>query len=125
VDRTVASEDLSARRLYAPELPAEPNVVCLDAIAAGHARVLRLVAGDEVELFDGRGARVRAILEDAKRARARTLTTPVLTAPPPFVGLVLCMPKGHKVDDIVRMTTELGVRAIVLALSEQSARLNR
>jgi 16S rRNA (uracil1498-N3)-methyltransferase len=79
-----------------------------------------LAVGDEVELFDGRGARVRAVLEDAKRARVRTLAVPALAARPPFVGLVLCMPKGHKVDDIVRMTTELGVGEIVLALSERS-----
>ena len=34
------------------------------------------------------------------------------------VVLVQCLPKAGKLDDIVRMTTELGVSAIALAVSE-------
>jgi 16S rRNA (uracil1498-N3)-methyltransferase len=34
--------------------------------------------------------------------------------------LVQCLPKGGRIDDIIRMTTEIGVAAIHLALAERS-----
>jgi 16S rRNA (uracil1498-N3)-methyltransferase len=73
-----------------------------------------------VVLFDGRGRSVRAEIAEAKRGRARTLSAPQAVPPPAFVGLVLCVPKANKIDEIVRMTTELGVSALVLAVSERS-----
>jgi 16S rRNA (uracil1498-N3)-methyltransferase len=120
VDRAVPSEELSARRFFAAELPGQPGELTLDAVAQGHLRVLRLKGGDQVTLFDGRGGSVAAEIVDAKRGTARTLGPLAQVAARPFVGLVLCVPKAHKIDDIVRMTSELGVSAIWLALSERS-----
>lgn len=110
-----------ARRLYAPTLPEGEAELELGADAAQHARVLRLTSGDVVELFDGRGAKVQAeVLALAKRSlrcRARGPRSQVQRST--RVVLVQCLPKAGKLDDIVRMTTELGVAEIALAISER------
>jgi 16S rRNA (uracil1498-N3)-methyltransferase len=86
-----------------------------------HARVLRLASGDEVELFDGRGAHLRARLVqlDKRGGHCQGLTEPERVSPGPRVILIQCQPKGTKLDDIIRMTTEIGVSAIHVALSER------
>jgi 16S rRNA (uracil1498-N3)-methyltransferase len=120
VDRAGPAGTLSARRLYAPALPALGAELELGPEAAQHARVLRLAQGDLVSLFDGRGqlgsARIVALGKGGLRCE---LMTSELRAP--RVGrvvLVQCLPKAGKLDDIVRMTTELGVAEIALAESE-------
>jgi len=111
---------VSARRLYAASLSA--GVVHLDAAQAKHARVLRLREGDRVILFDGRGSEAGAILttlgEDSARCEAEPPRT-VAHAGPPIV-LCQCLPKGGKLEDIVRACTELGVTAVHLVASERS-----
>lgn len=112
---------LNVRRLFAAELPAQGEQADLDAEALAHLRVLRLQPGDELELFDGQGRLVRARLAQLdKRSGRVTALGPVQTVPRgPRVVLVQCQPKGHKLDDIVRMTTELGVTAVHIAVSER------
>lgn len=110
------------RRLYAAELPPAGGPCALDAEAAHHARVLRLEVGDAVTLFDGRGrecdARLVAIDADGLRCEAglpretATLTRRVI--------LIQCLPKGDKLEAIVRMATELGVAEIALAHGARS-----
>lgn len=115
-------EGVSARRLYAAELSAEVGQsFALDAEAVQHARVLRLAVGDEVELFDGRGGsqRVRIVELDRRGGRCTALAPRSQAEAGPRVVLVQCQPKGSKLDDIVRMTTEIGVSAIHVALSER------
>jgi 16S rRNA (uracil1498-N3)-methyltransferase len=82
---------------------------------------LRLAPGDEVELFDGRGGHVRArLVQLGKRSGQCETLRPVEWLPPgPRLVLVQCQPKGTKFDDIIRMTTEIGVSAIHVALSER------
>ncbi len=109
-------------RLFAPELPREGGEVALAEEAARHARVLRLSPGDRVRLFDGDGseadARIvsvepRTVLCAAEPARAARADSPRLV-------LVQVIPRGRKLDGIVRMTTELGVAEVRLALSQRS-----
>jgi 16S rRNA (uracil1498-N3)-methyltransferase len=122
VDRAGAEEEgLDARRLFSALLPTPGAELALDAEAVQHARVLRLSAGDEVELFDGRGATLRARLVqlDKRAGVCVALTEPERVPAGPRVVLVQCQPKGTKLDDIIRMTTELGVSAIHVALSER------
>jgi 16S rRNA (uracil1498-N3)-methyltransferase len=123
VDRSVADQDdlSGARRLYSAALAPAPGASLeLEAEAREHARVLRLAPGDPLELFDGRGYRQRVELTqlDRRSAVVRALTLPEQVARGPRVVLVQCQPKGTKLDEIVRMTTELGVSAIHVALSE-------
>jgi 16S rRNA (uracil1498-N3)-methyltransferase len=120
VDRADPEAALSARRLFARTLAAQGESLTLDAEAAQHARVLRLGVGAEVELFDGRGASARARVEEVGKGGLRCVVcTPIMTrVQPARVVLVQCLPKAGKLDDIVRMTTELGVAEIALAISE-------
>lgn len=120
MDRADPEGALSARRLFSARLPAPGEQVALGSDAAQHARVLRIAAGSTIALFDGRGgaATARVVSLDKRDLTCEGLT-PIAQLPrPPRVVLVQCLPKAGKLDDIVRMTTELGVSAILLALSE-------
>jgi 16S rRNA (uracil1498-N3)-methyltransferase len=120
VDRADPEEaGVGARRLYCAEL-AGPSFE-LDEAAVQHARVLRLAPGDVIELFDGRGSRVPARVELLARQRLRCAAVGAVTFEERGARLVLVQSvvKGKKLDDIVRMTTELGVSAIQLAISER------
>jgi 16S rRNA (uracil1498-N3)-methyltransferase len=110
------------RRLYAAALPTAAGNLELDEEARRHAQVLRLRAGDEITLFDARGAEASArVLSNDKRALlcevepARRLTPRAAR-----LCLIVCVPKAAKLELIVRMATELGVHAIRLAESERS-----
>lgn len=93
--------------------------VPLPADTAAHLRrVLRLPAGAALELADGGGARAPAVLEgDAAR-----LTGPVVHEPRPAPSLEVAqaLPKGRKLDDVVRVLTELGVDRLLPVASERS-----
>ncbi|MFC1464361.1 MAG: RsmE family RNA methyltransferase [Candidatus Brachytrichaceae bacterium NZ_4S206] len=111
-----------ARRLPVDALPAEGGPVRLGPAAAHHAKVLRLEVGDAVVLFDGRGneaegrvARVEGSAIDCEVGAPRTRGLAG-----PAVVLCQCLPKGGKLEDIVRATTELGVSAVHLVASERS-----
>lgn len=111
---------MSVRRLYVGALSV--GELTLDPAQARHARVLRLREGDPVVLFDGRGAEadavVRRIDEDAVRCEAGPARA--IARPGPAVVLCQCLPKGGKLEDIVRACTELGVMAVHLVASERS-----
>ncbi|HEX5661009.1 MAG TPA: RsmE family RNA methyltransferase [Polyangiales bacterium] len=117
MDRAPAPAEL--RRLFARTLPSDVEIE-LGADAAAHARVLRLAAGDHVQLFDGRGHFVEGVITHAAKGtlRARSLGVPQFVEREQRVVLVQCLPKSGKLDDIVRMTSELGVAEIALAVSE-------
>ena len=120
MDRADFEGSLSARRLFVATLPAVDAEVVLGVEAAQHARVLRLAAGDPVQLFDGCGGSIEARVEalDKRVLRCVARGPRLQVPPPPRVVLVQCVPRAGKLDDIVRMTTEIGVGAILLALSE-------
>lgn len=120
MDRADSEEAGLARRLLCPELN-EAGPIALGEAAAQHARVLRLTVGDELELFDGRGHSMPVRIVQLSKGRVLCeATAPRVTIPRgPELVLVQCVAKGKKLDDIVRMTTELGVSAIHLAVSER------
>ncbi len=121
MDRADPARSLNAPRLFSPSLPGLGAELELGAEPAQHARALRLAAGDEVCLFDGRGHAALARIVALTKGSLRCLgSAPVVETPRSArVVLVQCLPKAGKLDDIVRMTTEVGVAAIVLALSER------
>jgi 16S rRNA (uracil1498-N3)-methyltransferase len=109
------------RRLPLHPLPRPGERGQLDRDAARHARVLRLGAGDEVELFDGLGRRVVAALEAHGRELGFIVDRELPARPPlPARELVLGLPKGPDLDAAVRMATELGATSIRLAITERS-----
>jgi 16S rRNA (uracil1498-N3)-methyltransferase len=95
-----------------------------DAVALGvdethHlTRVLRLRGGAEVEVADGRGRRVLAVLG----AGQVVLTADPVRTPQPRPELVLAqaLPKGRKLDEVVRVATELGVDRLVPVATARS-----
>jgi len=112
---------VTVRRLHAPSLPEDGGLLTLGEVASRHAQVLRLRPGDEVELFDGAGraatARVRSI-GDAVVCEASPPEASVAAST--RVVLLLAIPKGSKLDDCVRMATELGTDEIALMQAERS-----
>ncbi len=91
----------------------------LEPDAEGHARVLRLREGERVVLFDGRGRRAEATLKARDGRAGAEITSEPTHVSAPRLTLVQAVPKGDKLDDVVRMATEIGVSAIHLALTER------
>jgi 16S rRNA (uracil1498-N3)-methyltransferase len=110
------------RRLYVPELPAAGGGVELPPESLEHVHVLRLSAGVQLELFDAHGRSALAELTLVTRGRAVCEAQPASGPVVRSAGLqlIVCLPKAGKLETIVRMTTELGVRALHLCHSERS-----
>lgn len=85
------------------------------------ARVLRLVAGDALEVFDGGGrtfdARVTSLNDDVATL---TLGAPREAPAPRAVTLVQGLPKGDKLELVLQKGTELGASGFVPAACERS-----
>ncbi len=80
--------------------------------------VLRLGTGDEVALLPGDGRLVRCRLEGRSAVPVQTLH-PQTEAPFP-VTLALGLPKPEKLEESVRMATELGVAGVVVFPSDRT-----
>ncbi|MDW8361551.1 MAG: RsmE family RNA methyltransferase [Myxococcales bacterium] len=110
-----------ARRMPAPELPLGGGTVRLDAAAARHARVLRLRPGDPIILFDGRGHEAHARLLGLDRDGLLCEAGPARARPSelPEIVLVQALPRGERLEALVRGCTEAGVGAIHFALTRR------
>ena len=98
--------------------------VALDASEAHHlGRVLRKRSGDEVELFDGRGASAIASVADVNR-RSVALDIHSTIDPPqssrPEVILAVAPPKRDRFRWLVEKTTEIGVDRLIPLQSARS-----
>jgi 16S rRNA (uracil1498-N3)-methyltransferase len=83
-------------------------------------RVLRLRPGDRVIAMDGQGHWWLSEL-DAELKQAHILeAVAIQTELPISVTLLVAMPKGSGMDDIVRQATELGVTDIVPIISDRT-----
>jgi 16S rRNA (uracil1498-N3)-methyltransferase len=80
--------------------------------------VLRLRPGAEVVLSDGQGAAVAAELGEAEVVLR---AAPDLLPPPrPVLRVAQGLPKGRKLDDVVRACTELGADTLVPVAARRS-----
>lgn len=111
-------------RFYVPDLdPGAERIRLPDDEAEHLARVLRLTAGAEVEIFDGRGGLWRAeVVQAGKRSvevkpGARAFAAAETRMPITLVPSVL---KSDKMDDVVRDAVMLGIAAIQPVLSARS-----
>lgn len=102
-----------ALKLDSPELPKE---------AANHLKVLRPKDGEEIELFDGKGATRRFKVEVIGRQWNLKPASSVLNLQPPTSNLTLfaCVTKGSRWDWTIEKATELGVTRIVPVISERT-----
>lgn len=98
----------------------------LPAEEARHARVaLRLREGDALEVCDGRGAVVQAVIagSDKNGMTARAVAPPVLVPLPLWqwqVAVACGSLKGGRADWLVEKCAELGASALVPLLTERS-----
>jgi 16S rRNA (uracil1498-N3)-methyltransferase len=93
--------------------------VTFDAAESHHlTRVLRLRVGDTVLATDGRGRDFTVRLESVgERATGTVLAEAAGVAPSPLaITLIQGVPKGDKMEAIVRAATELGVACVRPAL---------
>lgn len=113
---------MTTRRLHVSSLPVEGGAVELEGPSIRHAVVLRLRPGDALVLFDGEGHEADAHIEQAGRDGVRCLAEPrrALQSRRTRLRLLLGVPKGSKLEDCVRMATELGVDEIVLLETERT-----
>lgn len=81
-------------------------------------KVLRLGSGDQVAVLPGDGRIVRCQLRG--RSASPMETTVLDTEPKRPVTLVQALPKPEKLEEVVRMGSELGVARFVLFASERS-----
>src|SRR5688572_8958644 len=103
-------------RFFAPQLDPAASFVTLPADEARHlTRVLRLGAGADVAVFDGRGAEFHAVVDTAVR---ETVTLKLVARRPvpaaPAVQLVVAQAvlKGSSMDDAIRDATMMGAASI-------------
>ena len=113
------------RLFVPPEQLQAPDRVRLTREQARHlGTVLRLAKGEELEVFDGQGARFRAWLEDAPELDAAVLrlSEPLPEGPRRAVDVVLvqALAKGEKMELVVQKATELGAARIVPLSSERA-----
>lgn len=111
-------------RVLAPGMPAAGGMFDLPPAAAAHvARVLRLVVGDDLVLFDGAGHEAVASIA-AVRGAAVTVQAGSLEATdresPLRLTLVQGISRGERMDLVVQKATELGVARLVPVLTERS-----
>lgn len=103
-------------RFFAPDLAPDRLVVPLPPEEADHlARVLRLVVGDLVSVFDGRGNEFVARIESVGRHEASV--RPIARAQPAAetavqITLAPAVLKGDRFDEVIRDASMLGVRAV-------------
>ena len=104
---------MSLRRFFiTPEMVQQPQPEISGSDAGHICRVLRLSAGDAVELFDGTGNGYRAQIVSASPNRVLFRieeTFPLLCESSVHISLAQGILKDRKMDDLIRQLTELGI----------------
>lgn len=111
------------RRFFAPAGAIDGGRITLRDREAHHlAVVLRLRPGAQVIVVDGSGREhvVRLTAVDPHEVRGEVVETRPGVAVPIDLILVQGVPKGAKMDDVIRMGTELGVRAFMPVLTKRT-----
>jgi 16S rRNA (uracil1498-N3)-methyltransferase len=109
-------------RLLVPEAgQAAAGPVRVEGEAFHHLRVLRVAAGDTLEVFDGKGQAWQAEVLSVE------LNAALLRLGPPWtahrgrpITLVQALPKADKLELVLQKATELGAHAFFPAASERS-----
>lgn len=85
------------------------------------ARVLRVKAGDALEVFDGRGSSFDARVTELLDSHATlTLGNKRSTPAPRAVTLIQGLPKADKLELVLQKGTELGAAGFIAAAAERS-----
>lgn len=110
--------------LLPPGYAGEPRVTLSGDEFRHVARVLRMREGDRLGAVDRKGSRYDLVLVRVGRTdcEAAVVLREAAHAAGPHTRITLlqCLPKGRKIDLIVRQATEAGVERIVLLVSEHT-----
>ncbi len=112
-------------RFFAETLPSQAGESLPLSVEEGHhaLHVLRLRAGDAVEVFDGRGGRCRGRLAPGKKGAVAIVVEEVFAPrqrPSPLVHLAFAVPKGKRLDWLLEKATELGAASLQPVIFERS-----
>lgn len=109
-------------RFYLPPESCHGQSLRLDGREAHHAlHVLRLKHGDCVTVLDGAGKSLLCNVENTAK-ESLTLAVRETASSPPLPGsitLLVAVPKGKILEDIIQKSVELGVQRIVPLLTER------
>lgn len=114
------------RRFYCPSLPhprLSERLATLDPDETRHAKkVLRLRAGDALELFDGQGTVAQAVIERYEEGLALCrVTTMRHTDPPrPWITVASAIPRGPRADEMVNLLSQFGCDRLVPMVTARS-----
>ena len=109
-------------RFYLPAPECRGDRLRLAGQEARHAlRVLRLQPGDAVVVLDGEGAECQCEVESASRdsLSLRVKTRHAASPLPCSITLLVGIPKGKIIEDIIQKSVELSARRIVPLLTER------
>ncbi len=84
------------------------------------ANVMRLKAGDELAVFNGRDGEARAVLREPRTGLLELISPAEGFTPCPDIWLVLALVKRGPLETIVEKATELGVRRILLTTTRRT-----
>lgn len=111
---------MTSRRVFLPPSALHGDHAVLTPEARHHlVDVLRLMPGEAIEVFDGRGGAWDATLTPGLDALALGPRREA-ARPGADVRLLVALAKGEKMDLVVQKTTELGVTAVVPFEAERS-----
>lgn len=112
-------------RFFIPGQTRPGRVVVISGKDAGHiTRVLRMGQGDALEITDSTGkdylARIKRGSEEQVILDVVAEGSSVCREPSVFITVFQGLPKGDKMDNIVRRNTEIGVSRFVPVITERS-----
>ena len=114
---------MSLPRFYIPSSAWNSEAPVLPPDEAKHcSQVLRLVAGDELVLFNGEGVEQLATIEAIDRREVQLRPGDVREATPLKcrIGLGQALPKGKNMELIIQKGTELGVAEILPVVTKNT-----
>lgn len=99
------------------------STVELNSYASKHIRdVLRLTTGDQILVTDGHDRKYVCSISSISKNSVQAEIVEKITAvdsPLPSVTLAQAIPKGRKLDSVIRMACEIGVERIVPIISKR------
>jgi 16S rRNA (uracil1498-N3)-methyltransferase len=111
-------------RIFAVPEQIKDGLVVITGPDVGHlSRVLRLGAGDVINVLDGRGKSYEAAIDLLRKGEIVCRIVAELPAParPPLrVTLVQGLPKGDKMDFVIQKGTELGVSRVIPLICQRT-----
>ena len=114
------------RRYFAPDMPETGGIVALPPAEAQHAcRVMRVVVGDPVVLFDGQGRETTARIESIGRTDCVCVADPAKTVSRELdtdLHLAIALPKPDRARELIERLTELGVSKVTPLVADHSQR---